>query len=101
MPDKKLDWQAEIIQEANRQGRFVAPVTTYREGNGRLLVRADQHGYLAIEVWLGGWPYLALGIGMWNFQKQIWQSLPLAPGKAENWLAEAEKLIGVEEVAIE
>lgn len=81
----------EIIEEANRQGRYFETRTLIKRSEGVLKIR-ESRGYLALEVWKP-LPIVHLAIGVFDINTKEWQSMS-TPAKVQEWLDEVEPLLG-------
>lgn len=83
-----------IIQTANAAGRMVARITVFENERGKLVIRADQRGYLLAEVWKRNeGPSHRLPLGHWDAVQSTWiQTATLA--RAHEWMAEAAEILG-------
>jgi hypothetical protein len=85
---------AAIVTEANAAGRHIARTTVFENERGKLMIRADQRGYLLAEVWKRNeGPTHRLTLGHWDAMQSTWiQAASLT--RAHEWMAEAAEILG-------
>jgi hypothetical protein len=93
-PSQEVNPLTAIIAEANATGRMIARTTIHETDKGKLVIRADQRGYLLIEVWPKGFgPTTRLTIAYWDVRAGAWV-LSTSQERTQEWMAEAAELLG-------
>lgn len=88
----QLDWQTNLLDTANDQGRDVIPQVIHTTEKGNVTLRADIRGYLRLEVRQAGLPMAFLAIGAWDYLSQQWKRVDVS--RFDDWASQAQMILG-------